>query len=435
MKGQRVPRRRILYLTNRVPYPPDKGDRIRTFHQVEYLSRDNDVYCACFANSARERNHVLKLREWCEDVVSVPWNPFKGAAHGLIPWLRGYPMTQAVYRSPEMDRRLQAWNHKIKFDAVVAFSSMMAPYAKLVLARRRVLDLCDVDSEKWLDYARTARFPASGLWRSESRRVRREEERCLQEFDAVTLITPAERELLIDVPGSEKIEVVANGVKSTGGALHPASGRGPVVGFLGSMDYIPNVRAVAWFVRHVWPLIVANSPAARFIIIGRNPVRDVRALQQHRGVTVTGEVDDIDAYLSECRVVVAPLPIARGIPNKVLEAMAAQRPVVATSMVARTLAAEPGIDWEIDDAPQDFAQKVMTLISDQARCNTIAVNGYRFVKRHHCWDKEMSRFEEIVFGARPATAESLRAGAHFLRETSNNSRVATIAPAFARQGA
>lgn len=391
-------RKKILFLTNRVPYPPDKGDRIRTFHEIDHLAKSHDVYCACFTHSARETGHAESLHRWCKEVIAIPWRKKSAAIRAASGWLRGRPLTEAAYDSPDMSRRLRRWADRIDFDAVVAFSSMMAPYALNVPARRRILDLCDVDSEKWLEYARSSAFPASRIWHIEGMRVRRLERKCFDEFDATVVISENERRLLEPFADADRVSVVGNGVRIDSGHVPTSTACGAVVGFLGTMDYAPNVQGVIWFVKHVWPLVRRELPFARFMIIGRAPTRAIRRLATVPGVIVTGEVYDARRYLARCRVVVAPLKIARGIPNKVLEAMAAKRPVVATTAVASTLAVEPGREIVVANQPSEMAEAVTHLCWHDGSCGAIGLAGHQFVNRHHRWEEAMGRFEEIVLG-------------------------------------
>lgn len=392
------PRKSILYLANRVPYPPDKGDKIRTFHQIEYLSRSHDVYCGCFAESRNELDHAQVLRKWCREVIAIPWRPVSAAIGALPKWLCGRPLTEAAYSSRAMRREVARLSACVELDAVVAFSSMMAPYASEVRAARRVVDLCDVDSEKWAYYARYAAWPLSSLWAIESRRIRVAELRCIERFDAVTLITEAERALLPGAIDAEHVAIVGNGVQLDERLPTSPSKCGPIVGFPGTMDYAPNVQAVMAFARDVWPRVLRVVPSAWFHVIGRRPTRAVLELSRLPGVRVTGEVESVSVELLKCRVIVAPLRIARGIPNKVLEAMSARRPVVASTAVARTIRAMPGRDWLIADDPADVARSVVTLLRRDGLCDAIGDGGRGFIKAHHDWEREMTRFEQIVLG-------------------------------------
>lgn len=398
-------RRSILYLANRLPYPPNKGDKIRTFHQIDYLAFSHDVYCACFVDQPSDLRHVASLRRWCKDVIAIPWNRATGAIHAAVGALRGQSMTASAFRSSEMCRRLQRWEERLRFDVAIAFSSMMAPYALESGARRKVIDLCDVDSEKWRDYSIGAWPPLSWLYELESRRLRALECLCVEQADATCLITSGEKALLNAGGMGKPVHVISNGVRPPNPAPTRPSRCGPVIGFVGSMDYKPNAEGVRHFVRNVWPRIVKRIPGARFLIIGRNPTAAVRKLARTPGVSVTGEVEETRVQVMRCRIMIAPLQISRGIPNKVLEAMVAGRPVVATTAVGRTLSARPGRDLIIAENDAGLADEIVSLCHDDDRCDTIGHAGYRYALANHSWEAEMRKFEDILFEDAPDRQE------------------------------
>ncbi|MCZ6699150.1 MAG: TIGR03087 family PEP-CTERM/XrtA system glycosyltransferase [Planctomycetota bacterium] len=398
-------RKNILYLANRVPYPPDKGDKIRSFHQMDHLARFHNVYCAAFADTPEDLSRAATLRQWCAAVAVVPWGRAAAMTRATCALPGRNPLSLAAYRNPNMSRCLSEWAGNVSFDAVIAFSSTMAPYALGVPAGRHVLDLCDVDSQKWLDYADRATWPMSMVWRTEGTRLRIYEQWCLRRFDAVLLITEQESRILDPRQRCPTIGVIPNGVRLPPAAPPPASRLGPVVGFVGTMDYRPNIEAVRWFVRNVWPHVLESIPAARFTIVGRNPVRAVRRLASTRGVEVTGAVQSVPAHLRKMRVFAAPLSIARGIQNKVLEAMAFNRPVVATSSVANTLQVENGRSILVADDAVGFARRIVDLCEFDKYCDQIGEAGFRAVAASYCWADVQRQFEIAVLGPQ---SESVR---------------------------
>lgn len=400
-------RRNILFLTNRVPCPPNKGDKIRTFHQLDHLALSHDVYCGCFVDCDQDVPHARELGRWSKGAIAVRWRKAVAAMQAVGGLFRGRTLTASAYRDDILMERVIQWGESIHFDAVVAFSTIMAPYALAVSAERHVLDMCDVDSEKWAGYAQRMRFPASTLCRREARRLRAYEQSCLRVFDATMLITRRERRLLDPAECNDRLHVVPNGVvlpPSQDGNTLPDE---PVVGFLGSMDYRPNVDGICWFVDRVWPEIIREVPRARLLIVGRNPTARVRRLARRYRIVVTGEVPDVREYLERCRIVVAPLRIARGLQNKVLEAMAMRRPVVATSAVADGLMVQPGHNVLVADEPAQFALKVADLCRFDELCRAIGNAGHRCVAMHYCWTQALADYERVVLGECDEKAQKL----------------------------
>lgn len=389
-------RRKILFLTHRVPFPPDKGDKIRTFHQLDHLAVHHDVYCACFLDSPEDRLHAIALKRWCREVFTVEWNRRGGAIRAALGLFGREPLTLAAYDDSRMRAQLAAWSLEHSFDVVVAFSACMAPYALCVNARRRVLDLCDSDSAKWREYSRGAWFPLSAIYSVEGQRLRRFELTCVDRFDATVVISNREHAELDSGGKLSRLHVIGNGVDLPFAVPAKASEQGPVVSFVGDMGYRPNQAAVIWFTRDVWPAVRRRMIEAQFVIVGRNPPRNVIELGEVPGITVTGGVADVRKYLMRSRVVAAPLQIARGLPNKVLEAMAMQRPVVATSAVCECLDVERGRQLLVADDPGRFAAHVVRLLRSDELCDRVGQAGYRFVAAYHSWADMMRQYERLL---------------------------------------
>ncbi len=391
-------RKNILFIANRVPFPPNKGDKIRTFHQLDHLALTNNVYCACFVESPREQAFATSLRRWCADLVALSWRRRRGLLRAVAGWRRGLPLTVGAYQDRRMFAAIARWAEGVNFDAAVAFSASMAPYALATPARRHVLDLCDADSEKWNDYARDSGRLLGAGYRAEGRRLRAFEEGCLRKFDATLVITERERALLDPLRRCRNLHVVANGVVLPDETPPPPSARSPIIGFVGAMDYRPNVRGICWFVEVAWPHILREMPDARLQIIGRAPTREVRRLARAPGITVTGEVEDVRKHVLKLRVAIAPLHIARGLQNKVLEAMSLRRPVVTTPAVAAGLQVVPGRHLLVARDGEGFAARVLDLCRSDELCDQIGNAGYRCVAANYSWADVLQRYESAVLG-------------------------------------
>lgn len=422
-------RRSILFLTHRVPFPPDKGDKIRTFHQLDYLSSRHDVYCACFVDRPEDQAHAIALKRWCTDVVALPWNRKTAILSAGRKWFGGGTLTCGAYHDPRMFNLLASWGEAVNFDLVTAFSACMAPYALSVRAPRRVLDLCDADSSKWLDYADSGGLMGP-VYRSEGRRLSGFEQACLRNFDATMVITARERAAIDPYQRNQNLFVVPNGVDLPHSTVPLASSRGPIITFVGRMDYRPNRDGILNFVQHCWPIVKDAVPKARLFIVGGDPVRRVRRLASASDIRVTGAVPDVRRFITASRVVIAPLGLVRGLPNKVLEAMAMHRPVVATPSVCRALGAQPrliGKD-ETDRRPQNgvlltannapgFAAKIVRLCRDDILCDELGESGCRFVTEHFNWDRILARYEQILLGDTSAQTPRLDSNFRSLRNT------------------
>lgn len=397
----------ILFLAHRIPYPPDKGEKLRAFHQIRHLAKSHSVTCACFIDNAADQKHVRELESICADVIALPVSRITMLIKGGLGLLRGRTITQSAYHSTRMFKELRSLLAQKRFDAVIAFSSSMAPYALACPAPRRVLDLCDVDSGKWADYAATGRGPAAALYGVEAARLRRMEIHWAHRFDALTVITGHEARILADMGVQENVYVVRNGIPATRPSFpddtedsNSAPKRETVVGFVGAMDYRPNVDGVCWFAEECWPGIRRLFPETQLRIVGHRPTRAVRRLNRSPGIDVIGSVDDVRVHVEQFTVSVAPLRIARGLQNKVIEAMALARPVVLTSAAARGVGGMHGREYLVADTPREITTNICTLLNDPTARRQIAQAGQRFVQRFFQWEHEMSRFESLLVGSK-----------------------------------
>ena len=435
----------ILYLAHRIPFPPDKGDKIRSFRELQRLTQDHRVWCACFVDDANDVQHVTSLSEYCEDVIAIRLHKRTAQLRGLCGLARGSSITESYYRHTAMRRALSAWSSSVDFDSVVAFSSSMAPYALDTPARRHVLDLCDLDSQKWLDYAARARGPSRWLYQTEGSRLATRELEWIDRFDATILITQAEVEALSAPPAPGKVHVITNGVtippasttldfvgkpirrsglppwgpldainadgdnvlqQSQGSLANDSRLAPPIVGFVGVMDYRPNIDAVTWFARTCWPGIRSKHPSAIFRIVGRRPTRRVLKLQHTPGIEVVGGVDDVVEEIRRFDVSVAPMRIARGLQNKVLEAMAAERAVVLTPEAAEGIAAAHNRHFVVTSEPSEMIEAICHLLGDPTKRQQIGKSARRLVANNYNWDGEMDRFALLATGSSQPTSST-----------------------------
>jgi len=391
----------LLFLAHRIPYPPNKGDKIRSFHQLQHLARRHRLHLGCLADDRADLQHLPVLRQMTASCEVAPLGSHRARLHSLAALATGAPLSVRWFESARLRRYVERTVHDEALDAVLLFSSSMAPYLDGV-DLPFVMDFCDVDSDKWQQYASRAPWPLRQLYALEARRLRAYEQDVLQRCSAATLVTEREKALWADLPASMrgKVHVVPNGVdleyfapRPPGAPPSPAS---PALVFTGAMDYYANVDAVVFFAEEVLPQVRAAVPEARFQIVGNRPTPRVQALARRPGVEVTGFVDDTRPYYAGAAVCVVPLRIARGIQNKLLEAMAMGRPVVASPAAAAGLGARAGDEIRVaGDAPA-MAAAVVELLHDPARAAAMGDAARRFVEREYVWERAMARLEQLL---------------------------------------
>ncbi|MEO0475848.1 MAG: TIGR03087 family PEP-CTERM/XrtA system glycosyltransferase [Planctomycetota bacterium] len=361
-------------LTHRVPYPPDRGDRIRAYHLLSAISDRFDVTLAAIADGPVAPATMDRLESLCRRVLIAEAKPVQRRTAAARALLTGRAITPAAMYDKVLAQQLIRRHEQTPFDTVLTYCTGMVGYAKPLLAMphppRHVLDLVDVDSQKWAGFARTTRGPMRLVYQAESRRLRAVEAGRLVPFDAVTVISKAEsgryREHVTD---QHEPTVVGNGVDLERFRPGPPTNE-PVLIFTGVMSYKPNIDAVVWFARRVMPRVLAAVPDARFDIVGKSPAREVTALDELPGVRVVGPVEDTADSLRASAVAVAPMRIAPGVQNKVLEAMACGLPVVCSSGAAGGIDATPGEHLMVSENETDCAAQWSSTAS--FRATTIA---------------------------------------------------------------
>jgi len=402
----------VLHLAHRLPYPPEKGDRIRSFHTLRHLSAHANVHLACLADEPVPAGAVAALERLCARVAVVPLSGGGRKARALLSLLRGRTATEGAFGSPALRRLLGAWVRETHFDAALASASSMVPYLQRKGLRDvpAVVDLVDVDSQKWLDYAAASRGPAAWLYRTEGRRLRRLERGLPAWTRGVVLTTAAEVALYEQFAGPGTARAVANGVDLDYFRPAPPSAE-PACVFVGALDYRPNVDGICWFCSEVWPKLWQRRPDARLYIVGRQPTDAVKRLAAVPGVEVVGTVPDVRPWLSRAAVAVVPLRIARGVQNKVLEALAMGRAVLAAPLCLQGMETEPGRHLLTATTPEEWRVGLERLLHDEALRAGLGTAGREFVEEHHCWDRCLEPLLELLLqGGEPGASATGVAG-------------------------
>jgi sugar transferase (PEP-CTERM/EpsH1 system associated) len=386
----------VLYLVHRVPYPPDKGDRIRNFHLLRFLARHASIHLACLADEPIADDVTAALRTYCERLTIVPLDRRRWwrAAAGIA---RGRTVSEGAFSSPGLSQVVRAWGRETRFHAALVSASSMVSYLRLQELRDvpAVIDLVDVDSQKWLDYAAKTAGPRSWLYRLEGRRLRALEQQLPSAAQAVTLVGDAEAELYRRFCAPGDVRAITNGVDLDYFAPSAVSTERSCV-FLGALDYLPNVDGINWFCRNVWPAIVLRRPDARIYLVGRRPATAVRRLTELPGIELVGQVPDVRPHMARAGVAVVPLRIARGVQNKVLEGLAMGKPTVASPPALTGLHVDPGTHLLSASAANDWIEAILRLWDDQALRRRLSTAGRAYVEEHHRWETCLHPFLEVL---------------------------------------
>ncbi len=379
----------LLFLAHRAPFPPDRGDKIRSYHVLRYLSTRARVHLVAFGESDADFDVPSDLNSRLASIAIVPRSKPQAVA-AVEALARGLPVSLTAFASPAIREAVA----RVRADAVYCFSGQMAQY--LPAGMPTVMDFVDVDSAKFAGFADRGSLPMRWMMRREARLLGAFERRIAAGVRASVFVSDAEAALFRRGGAEGRIEAVENGIDAAvfDPAAFPAPpAEAPLVVFTGQMDYRPNIEAVTWFAAEVLPLLRADYPTLRFAIVGRAPTAAVQALASDR-VIVTGAVDDVRPWLAAADVCVAPLTLARGIQNKVLEAMAMARPVVAS------IAAAEGIDHDgtlhVADDAADHAACILALLNDPAGAAALGARARERVLSRYDWDARLAPLDGLL---------------------------------------
>jgi sugar transferase (PEP-CTERM/EpsH1 system associated) len=312
----------ILFLAHRIPFPPDRGDKIRSHHILKALAERAPVHVATFTETIADRAQEPALASLAASHCLIQRTKPLALA-GLEALARNEPVSLAAFRHRTIAAFVARTLYERPVDTIYVFSGQMGQFVPRDWDGRLIVDLGDVDSAKFESYARDAAWPMRRLYQREDRLLRAEEERLARIANHTLLVSEAEAALLrsrLSNPDGQRIAALGNGIDfatfdPVKSAPHPqlAATPGPHFVFTGQMDYPPNVAAVQRFAHAVLPEIRKTHLAAQFHIVGRAPTAEVRALDGKDGVQVWGEVSAVQPFLAAADVVVAPLTIARGV--------------------------------------------------------------------------------------------------------------------------
>jgi sugar transferase (PEP-CTERM/EpsH1 system associated) len=400
----------ILFLAHRIPYPPDKGDKIRSYNEIKYLSKSNNIYLGTILDQRSDEKYITELKRYCVEIHAVFFKK-------TFKLLKGFLYNSSLSVSAFYDSSLQKYVNKIlkekEIEVVVCFCSTMAEYifrTPLFKNRRMgeiklIMDYIDLDSDKWNQYAKRTRFPLNLLYMMEHRRLFKYEIRVNRSFHHSVFVSQREVDVFKKVyPGARNVRVISNGVDSDYFTPRRANYNSkpvklntkPILVFTGVMDYFANEDGVKWFCNSVFNRIRDQIPEAQFYIVGNRPTKMVQKLSMIEGVTVTGFVEDIREYYWMADVCVVPLRIARGLQNKILEAMATGNAIVATTNARDGIIAHEKIDIITADDEETFAKEVVSLLKDEQRRKEMGVRAVENIIKNYLWDENLKKFDGLI---------------------------------------
>jgi sugar transferase (PEP-CTERM/EpsH1 system associated) len=393
----------LLLLMHRLPYPPNKGDKIRAYHLLRHLSSRYRVYLGAFVDDAADLAHVPMVAALCADSHFARLRPLLARWRSLTALGAGGPFSRAYYADGGLRQWVDRSVREHHIGRILCYSSPMAQYAVGHEEACRILDFVDVDSDKWRQYAERSRWPMKALYAREARRLLQFERAAAQASDATLFVSAHEAALFRQLApeSAARIDHYSNGVDTEYFSPlrdypSPFEAGARVVVFTGAMNYWPNVDAVTWFATSVMPEVLATTPDVRFVIVGSQPSAAVRRLSSLPGVSVTGTVPDVRPYLAHAALCVAPMRIARGLQNKVLEAMAMARTVLVSPQALEGIDARPGHELLVCSDAAAMAAAVLEVLAHPAA--TMGRVARARIESHYGWEANLARVGALIEG-------------------------------------
>lgn len=387
----------ILYLCHRFPYPPTRGGKIRPFNMIRHLHGEgHKVTVASLTRSDEESREAEGIRDYCEDFIIEQVNSSAAMIRMLGSLPTSSPASMGYFYSPRLKSRIKAALETTRFDLIFVHCSSVAPYVADVHAVPKMLDFGDMDSQKWMIYSKLRRFPMSIGYRLEGLKLQQAETVLAKKFDFCTCTTQAELDTLNSYGVPVPTDWFPNGVdteyfKPTAEPYDP-----DVISFIGRMDYYPNQQCMMWFCKEVLPSICKQRPGSKLWIVGANPSKAILALGRLSNVTVTGSVDDVRPYVYRSAVNVAPLTIARGTQNKILESMAMGVPVVSSKQAAGGIDAVPNEHMLTASTAEEYQDVILGLMNNSKERERFACSGRARMLSHHNWENSMNKLSVLI---------------------------------------
>lgn len=392
---------RLLVILSRFPYPLERGDKLRAFHQLRILSRKHDIFLCALHEDGLRAEWLDAVRPFCKELRTFRLSRFRQLTEMTKCILNGNPFQVGYFFDVSIREEVERIAAEFRPDAIYCQLLRTAPYVAGMRDVPRIMDFQDAFAKGMERRLETDPWYMRPLIHSEMRRLKRFEPKVFAQFDAATIISEQDRDQLSFV-GKDRVSIVRNGVELER-FVPTGADRTVDVLFAGNMGYPPNVEAGMFLATEVMPRVWAKFPQAHLMLAGARPTYQVRQLADDR-VTVTGWVDDMRDCYAKARLFVAPMLIGTGLQNKLLEAMAMRLPCITTPLANNALGAEPVKEILIAESPEDFASAIISLLESTERAEALAENGHRFIHERFSWEAQteplMRLLKEVI------TAES-----------------------------
>ena len=385
---------RIFIILSRFPYPLEKGDKLRAFNQIKYLSKNHEIHLCALNDTEPKTNHLEALKPYCKSIHVIKLSKILVALNILRAFFNGKPFQVGYFYNSGAKKRINKLIKQINPDHLYCQLLRVAEYAKGINIPKTI-DYQDVFSKGIERRIETSKSYLKPILKMEYKRLLKYEHEVFDLFDNKTIISIPDRNH-IPHPDKEQIEIIINGVDTDFFKPLKIEKEYELV-FIGNMGYPPNVDASKFLANEILPMVHKVNPEARLTLAGASPHPDVLALKNNK-TTVTGWMEDIRESYAKAKIFIAPMQIGTGLQNKLLEAMAMKIPCITSSLANKALEAKNGQEILIGDSPREFADQIIRLLDDASFAEEIANNGYTFVHHNFNWDSATRKLEDLMAG-------------------------------------
>ena len=375
---------KIFVLLPRIPWPLEKGDKLRAFNQIKQLAQNNEVeLCALNEKKANKEEAFKALQPYCISVTFIDISKLSILFNIIKAFFKGLPLQCGYFYNKKTHNKIKSLIEKHKPDMLFGQLLRVAEYIRHEKTPKTI-DYQDVFSIGMKRRSEIASFYKKPFFNMEYNRLRRYEHDIFNDFDVKTIISAQDRNL-IDHERKNEILIVPNGVDHEYYTPQDCEKKYDIV-FTGNMAYAPNVNAVEYLANHILPLVWKQLPETKLYIAGATPDPRVKKVASEK-IIISGWIDDMrDAY-AQSRIFIAPMRIGTGLQNKLLEAMSMRLPCITTTLANNPLGAEIDKEILVGNNEHELAQHIITLLTDKEKANTLAQSGYDFVRRVYDWSE------------------------------------------------
>lgn len=384
---------KILFVCHRFPFPPNEGGKIRAFNMIAHLHQHHEVTVASLTETKQEREEMEGIEPYCNNYISRHINKSLAWLRAAICLITTIPSSMGYFYSSKLKNHIQYLIKKNKYDLILVHCSSVAHFVLPATNTTKILDFCDMDSQKWLIYAKHKPFPLSLIYWLEGIKLQRAEKKLAALFDSSSVATAAELETLNNLSENILGFSFPNGVDTDYFAPSESAYDPNTICFMGKMNYYPNEKCMLEFCKSVFPQLKEKYPLLKLCIIGSNPTKKIKALAKSDGIEVTGRVDDVRSYVQSAALSVVPLTIARGTQNKILESMAMGVPVVCSKVASRGIDAVPGEHVLVANQPKEYVACISRLLDQPAERKRFAQAARARMLSHHSWAYAMREMD------------------------------------------